>query len=240
MHPLTKVYLAEQWMAVISISTYIILSIRILIRYRQWVKNKYSNLKNKSLGWLHIPVLIYSAFWIGWMMIQEIDRFIFDHTLKEFYFLPSFIGLSIITCWIGFKGYIKSQTEVSGFSKASTKTNSRNSNPKEAQKIVSLMNSLKPFLNPELDLSSLSELVNLNPKVTSQIINHDLQTNFYEFVNKHRVEEFKQRVQLADSDKMTLLGHAFESGFNSKSTFNHVFKKFTGKTPREYHLSVKN
>ena len=49
--------------------------------------------------------------------------------------------------------------------------------------------------------------------------------NFYEFVNKHRVEEFKQRIQQPDRDQLTLLGHAFDCGFNSKSTFNHIFNK---------------
>ena len=80
----------------------------------------------------------------------------------------------------------------------------------------------------------------MNPKVTSHLINHDLKTNFYEFVNKYRVEEFKYRLQREDSDKFTLLGLAYECGFNSKSTFNHTFKKFTGQTPKEYFIQCKN
>jgi AraC-like DNA-binding protein len=236
MHPYTLVYLIEQWSAAVSIFVYIILSVRLLIKYRRWVENKYSNLKSKTLGWLRIPVIIYSGFWIGWMILTQIDKNIFQNAYKEFYFLPAFIGLSIITCWIGFKGYIKSQTEVSGFSKTPVKSETVLSNPEEVQKIVSLMTNIKPYLNPDLDLLKLSELANLNPKTTSYIINHDLHMNFYEFVNKHRVEEFKQRVHQPDRDKFTLLGHAFESGFNSKSTFNYVFKKFTGQTPKEYYL----
>ncbi|MBT7093837.1 MAG: helix-turn-helix transcriptional regulator, partial [Bacteroidetes bacterium] len=160
------------------------------------------------------------------------------------YFLPTHIGLSIITSWIGFKGYIKSQTEVSGFiktsSKASLETETIPTNPEEAKLITELMNTQKPYLNPDLDLNKLSDLAKLNPKITSRIINHDLHMNFYEFVNKHRVEEFKQRLQQSNCDQFTLLGHAFECGFNSKSTFNHIFKKNTGQTPREYYLQFKN
>jgi AraC-like DNA-binding protein len=98
----------------------------------------------------------------------------------------------------------------------------------------------KPYLIPDFDLLKLSELANLSPKTTSHIINHDLNTNFYEFVNMHRVEEFKRRLKQDDHNGFTLLAHAYESGFNSKSTFNHVFKKYTGQTPREYYFQLKN
>ena len=63
--------------------------------------------------------------------------------------------------------------------------------------------------------------------------------NFYEYINSYRVEAFKARMTQADSDKLTLLGHAFECGFKSKSTFNHVFKKISGKTPSDYVKQLK-
>ncbi len=240
MHPFTVVYLVEQWLAVASVSIYIVLSVRLLAKYRWWIESRYSNLKDKTLGWLRIPVIIYSGFWIGWMILTQIDRIFFQKAFKEYYFLPAFIVLSIITCWLGFTGYIKAQTEATGFSKTPIKSDQGSSDPEEAQKIISVMTNVKPYLNPDLDLLKLSELLNLNPKTTSYIINHDLHMNFYEFVNKFRVEEFKQRVQQSDRDKLTLLGHAYESGFNSKSTFNYVFKKMTGETPREYYLKINN
>jgi AraC-like DNA-binding protein len=64
--------------------------------------------------------------------------------------------------------------------------------------------------------------------------------NFYDLINSFRVEEFKSRLQSAEKDKMSLLGHAYESGFNSKSTFNHVFKKITQQTPSQYFKTIKN
>ena len=239
-HPFTVAYMIEQWLGTVSISVYIFLSIHLLIKHLQWIKSKYSNLKNKSLGWLRIPIFIYSGFWIAWMILTEIDKHVFQNAFKDFYFLPTFIGLSIINSWIGFKGYIKSQTEVPGFLKTSLKTEKIPSNPEEADKIIYLMTTLKPYLNPNLDLLKLSELANMNPKKISHIINHDLHMNFYEFVNKYRVEEFKSRLMQAEPEKLTLLGHAYECGFNSKSTFNHIFKKNTGQTPREYYLKFNN
>jgi len=239
-HPFTNVYLFEQWLGTISIFVYVLLSVRLLIKYRQWVKSKYSNLKNRSLGWLRIPVFIYSGFWIFWIIITKIDYYVFQNAFRDFYFLPTNIALSFITSWIGFKGYIKSQTDASGFQKASLKTETNPSNPEEAKLITELMNNQKPYLNTDLDLQKLSDLAGMNPKTISRIINQDLHMNFYEFVNKYRVEEFKQRPQQSDHDQLTLLGHAFECGFNSKSTFNHIFKKYTEHTPREYYQKFKN
>lgn len=238
-HIFTAAYMIEQWLGTVSIFVYIFLSVRIFIKYRQWIKSKYSNLKNKSLGWLRVPVFIYSGFWIGWIILTKIDQYAFQNAFKDFYFFPIQIGLSIITTWIGFKGYIKSQVEVSGFLKTSLKTDTRPSNPEEAKLIIEMMDKQKPYLNPDLDLQKLSELAGINLKTISRIMNHDLHMNFYEFVNKYRVEEFKQRLQQPNSDQLTLLGHAFECGFNSKSTFNHIFKKYTQQTPREYYLRCK-
>jgi AraC-like DNA-binding protein len=236
----TILYLILQWIAIASILVYIYLSVRLLIRYNYWIRTKYSNLKNKSLGWLQIPVFFYSGFWVVWIILRSLDTFIFQNAFKEIYFLPSFIGISITTCWIGFKGYVTSQTNATGFLASAVKHRLQNSNPGEAEKIIRYMESHKPYLNPDLDLAKLSELVSMNPKVTSHLINHDLNTNFYEFVNKYRVNEFKYRIEQDDGCKYSLLGLAYDCGFNSKSTFNYIFKKFTGQTPTEYSKQYKN
>jgi AraC-like DNA-binding protein len=236
----TIIYLILQWVAIASILVYIFISVRLLLRYKQWIRTRYSNLKNISLGWLQIPVIFYSCFWLLWTILRSLDTFAFQNTLKEIYFLPANIGVAIITCWIGFKGYVRSQTDAKGFLVTPVKMDKSISRPKEANEILALMENQKPYLNPELDLSMLSKQVNINSKVTSYILNHELKTNFYEFVNKYRVEEFKNRVRQKDSEKFSLLGLAYECGFNSKSTFNLVFKKFTGQTPKKYYIQGKN
>ncbi|MBO0343288.1 MAG: helix-turn-helix domain-containing protein [Bacteroidota bacterium] len=233
-HPYTKYYLTEQWLGVLSITLYTIISLVVLFRYQNWLKQRFSNLENKSLNWLKAPIIIYSAFWIGWNILSEIDRFVFDRGLREMYFLPAFVGLAIVSYWIGFKGYLKSQTETSGYSSRKTTSDDSAHNPKWASKITKVMESKKPYLDPELDLTKLSELADLNPKQVSHTINRSFSKNFYEYVNGFRVEEFKQLAAKPENKKLTLLGLAFECGFKSKSTFNDAFKKITGKTPSQY------
>ena len=234
LEPYSLIYIILQWLAIASFIIYVYLSVALFFRYKTWLKSYYSSIKSSSLGWLNIPLFLYSVFWISWIIMRLLDTFIFQSNLKEFYFLPSFLVISVVTCWIGFKGYIKSQIEVAGFSKVGLKSNSKMANPQGAEKIVTLMLTQKPFINPDLDLQKLSEITNMNSKTISQIINYDLKMNFYEFINKYRIEEFKRRVQNEESDKFSLLGIAYDCGFSSKSTFNHVFKKLTGQTPSEY------
>lgn len=238
-HPYTKFYLAEQWIGILSITIYTILALKIQLSYQKWLKQNYSNLEHRSLNWLKIPVIIYAAFWIGWQILTEIDRFAFDRELKEIYFLPSFLALAAVSCWIGFKGYISAQLDVSGYSERQLKQEEESVDVELTQKVEALMQTEEPYLDPDLDLTKLSLLLEMNPKQVSNIINRSFSKNFYEYVNYYRVEAFKNRLIEPEADRLTLLGHAFDCGFKSKSTFNDVFKKNTGKTPSEYLKQLK-
>jgi AraC-like DNA-binding protein len=69
---------------------------------------------------------------------------------------------------------------------------------------------------------------------TSFVINELYQDNFYNFINKYRIEEAK-RLLLSDKyNQLNILGIAYESGFNSKTTFNTTFKKHVGCSPSEF------
>jgi AraC-like DNA-binding protein len=98
----------------------------------------------------------------------------------------------------------------------------------------------KPYLEPKLSLVTLAEYLDISPNHLSQVINQYEGKNFYDFVNHHRVEEFKERAQNPKNMNFSLLAIAFDSGFNSKSSFNEVFKKNVGKTPTQYLNSVNN
>jgi AraC-like DNA-binding protein len=91
-----------------------------------------------------------------------------------------------------------------------------------------------PHRDSELTLTSLAKQVNMSRNQLSEVINSSLGSNFYDFVNKYRVEDVKQLMINRKFKDFTILAIAFEAGFPSKSTFNTVFKKFTGLTPSEY------
>jgi AraC-like DNA-binding protein len=70
------------------------------------------------------------------------------------------------------------------------------------------------------------------------VINETLNQNFYDFINKYRVEEFKKRLKGEDALNYPLYGHAVDCGFSSKSSFHEVFKKHTGLTPSQYQTKL--
>ena len=97
-----------------------------------------------------------------------------------------------------------------------------------------LMQEEELFLQPDLNLRSLAGKMEMHPNKLSWLINESLGKNFNEYINTMRIETFKQKALNPENSHITLLGLAYESGFNSKSVFNDFFKKSTGMTPRAW------
>ena len=118
-----------------------------------------------------------------------------------------------------------------------------NSNLDEAQKeryVLKLQDYVKnhePYKEPELTLGILSERLDIPTHYLSQVINEKLGTNFLEYINRHRTEYAKSLLVDPDMSHYTIMSIAYDSGFNSKSTFYTAFKKYTG--PVSYtHLTL--
>jgi ABC-type antimicrobial peptide transport system permease subunit/AraC-like DNA-binding protein len=94
------------------------------------------------------------------------------------------------------------------------------------------------YEDADLTLTTLAVKLAMHPHDLSRIINLGLEKNFSDFINEFRVREIVRKMQDSAYDNLTLLGIAYESGFNSKTTFNRVFKEMTGKTPVEYKNSL--
>ena len=97
-----------------------------------------------------------------------------------------------------------------------------------------LMLEEKCYLNNNLNLKELAELLNLHPNKLSWLLNEKLGRNFNEYVNGYRLEAFQKLALDSKNNHLTLLGLAYESGFTSKSVFNDFFKKSTGLTPKSW------
>ncbi len=95
------------------------------------------------------------------------------------------------------------------------------------------MDSNKPYLKSDLKISELADSLTVPYYQLSQLINDEFLVNFYDFINKYRVEEAK-KLLIEDTRNYKILAIAYEVGFNSKATFNRVFKKFTDLTPSEF------
>lgn len=96
------------------------------------------------------------------------------------------------------------------------------------------MLSKKPFFEPELSLDSLAEQLSLSSHHLSQVINHGDSANFYDFINAYRIEEVKAQLSDPSTRSRSIISVAYDAGFNSKATFNRIFKSSTGLTPSQY------
>ena len=103
-------------------------------------------------------------------------------------------------------------------------------------KITNYMEEKKPYLDPEITLSQMADELDLGRNALSSAINSGYKMNFFNFINKYRVEEMLSFLNDPTMENRNILQLAFDAGFNSKATFNHIFKKYTGCTPKEYKL----
>ncbi len=96
----------------------------------------------------------------------------------------------------------------------------------------------KRFLDSELSISDLSRELEIPTKILSQVINEGYTCNFFDFVNEFRIETAKSILTNQSDQKMTIQEVMYDSGFNSKSSFNTAFKKFTNLTPTQFKNSI--
>ena len=102
------------------------------------------------------------------------------------------------------------------------------------EKIELQMLEKKAYLDNDLNLIKLAALVSITPHQLSYTINQGFKVNFFQFVNGYRIEKAKSLLLDNKMNKYSILGIAYESGFNSKTTFYNTFKKITGETPTNY------
>jgi AraC-like DNA-binding protein len=101
-------------------------------------------------------------------------------------------------------------------------------------RIEALMREERLFENPELSLSGMASRLKLPAAQLSRIINQGFGCNFNDFVNGYRVAAVKELLAAGEQQQQTLLGIAYDCGFNSKATFNRAFRKATGQNPSDY------
>lgn len=118
-------------------------------------------------------------------------------------------------------------------------------NNKETDNVVKLFNQKielineaiqihKVHLQPQITLDEFSESINISSAEVSSLLNKHFETNFFEFINQHRVEEAKRLLSSPENEQIPIQTLIFQAGFNSTSAFHRFFKRFVGKTPSQY------
>jgi len=106
-------------------------------------------------------------------------------------------------------------------------------------KIQAYMEVDKPYLDADFSVYALAEALNIPRRTLSLVLNNGLSKNFYQYVNEFRIEEVKALLARQDAKPVAIIDIAFQSGFNSKSSFNSLFKQHCDVTPSQYRKMIK-
>lgn len=237
----------------VSSLIYLVLTTVLFINYRKKIKAFFSNTYKVELNWLGLFLGIYIILYIIHLSLGILDQYL-ELTWTDYWW--GFFAIALTVYIVGMKGYYTDLTKLHDFSiqdfdelemvnsVVSEISTRQKKLSKEAEEELILINKNKerltvymtiekPYLNPDLTLSELSKQFNFTPNYLSKVINSGFGKNFNEYINEHRVEAFKNRLQEGETH-LSLLGMAYECGFNSKATFNRTFKKMTGFTPSQF------
>jgi AraC-like DNA-binding protein len=164
-------------------------------------------------------------------------RYLLDHTAKTNLLVP--FGASVFIYALGYVSFRNPQILARADESPQAKKYEWSSLTPETserylRRLLQLMKDEKLYLDAELTVAKLAEKLSIPPPHLSQIINERLKQNFVDFINTYRVEEAKRKLLDPHKSHYSVLAIAEEAGFNSKSSFNSVFKKHARMTPSEF------
>lgn len=252
---ISGVFLAFNWIITIHVLFYVTITLLRIQKYSSSIKQVFSSIEKLKLNWLWYITLFIG---LGMVVFLIENTFLLGGYIISDQFELSNIIFSVYVVAIGYLGMLKSDIFLSKefsdnvnelenvdniISKESTEKYRRSGLTEErANAIIKslsvLMQNEMPYMDSTLTLNKLAEKLSVSPHNLSEVINTKLNQNFFDYVNSYRIDKVKK--DLADSGKqnITLLAIAIDAGFNSKSSFNSTFKKFTGMTPTEYKRSL--
>ena len=195
--------------------------------------------KSSRFKWLlqmvigFIAVILFSLFVYGLMEFGWIE-------VSTASILSSLM-VAVLIYAIGFLGFRDAKQNLEKASKPQTEKRgyfSQKEAKNHLQALEQKMASERLYLDPGLNLNSLSKAISIQPYQLSQLLNDEKGQSFPDFVNHYRIEEVKRKILDPSQNNLTILAMAMDSGFNTKSAFNQAFKKFTGMTPSQYRKGV--
>ena len=215
--------------------TYIILSILIVGKYKRRIMEDYAD-----MSWLYVMIGVSLFFAVN--LIIKLFYTAYPAELVEI------IALFALMNILGLKGeflavkFFNQSQKIDNTLERKVAYNNYGLKSTDAEKLSErlgeYMKKEKPYLNQSLSLKDLAKAMDTYPHYITQVLSTVFNQNFYDFVNEYRVEEAERQLKSPSKAKFTILSIAYDCGFNSKATFNRVFKEKKGVTPTEYKLAI--
>jgi AraC-like DNA-binding protein len=233
---LTILYLV--WLQLII---YVFFSFKKIQKHQRQIKMFTSNTDSIDLQWLKMFLIGITIMILIWI----VDFYIFESSYSLYDTIGHFLSIFILGYYAlnqdeVFKYNEKDLEEIQEIiSEEPTKPEKKQLLAEDELASIKLllkikMQTEKLYLDETLSLPKLAELLNINSHKLSHALNEGFGENFFQFVNKYRVEEAKTLLLNGETKQLNMLGIAFNSGFNSKTAFNTAFKKSLGMSPTAF------
>lgn len=223
----------------ISLIIYVSLAVKEILHYRKVIKETQSTVERVNLVWLEWTMILFCFT----LVLDMIDQLVWSMDIVA-NISTIHLALLLLINWMFYKGLKQPQIFL-GITKLDEKvfqekkniTEEKKPTKKEQEEIDVLLKFMKDnaiYTNAELNINQLSEQIEIPSRQLSYLINAFLKKNFMAFVNDYRIQEAIKRFKHPEDNNETISEVMYDVGFNSKSSFNTLFKKQTGYTPSEY------
>lgn len=215
---------------------YLVAALRLHSQHRKQLMDKYSAIEQRSMDWFRIVLILWGLVWFTYAA-NYASTFLGIRWFAAGSLLPLFEFLVLVS----FTHLALNQSDVGEPKKATTPEVPAREAVISDDKMQQIANTLSTamvekelFRDEDLSLNSLSTAASVSENYISETLSQFMKTNFFQFVNRYRVEEAKNLLKNTD---MLVSSVAYEVGFKSKSTFNSAFKNIAGSTPTAYRKS---
>ena len=211
-----------RWLVMLYPLALVLLVLAHLRKYRKWCEENYSSMDHIDAQWLVrylSMVLIMGGSYLYICFSDNPGRVV---TQNAFLFFLFFYSIEQILFREDPWQNMQSNEEQSD----------KETLPDAAARLTQWMVQAKPYLNPDLRLMDLREVLPMNRTYLSQFIHDEFDCSFFQFVNRYRIEEAKRL--LREEPSLTIEQVALRSGFSSRISFTRVFTNETGLSPREW------
>lgn len=234
---------------VLQLGAYLVWSVRRLILHAQSIRNEFSDIDRINLNWLRNLLLGLCCIFLIYLGDQFFPDLLGINVLGELVtvmavvlvYAMGYLGLRqpAIFTWLPDSPVMDQAVEVDQVDDKYRRSGlDKETSLLFLKELTGHMENNKPYLEGDLVLPQLAKQLGISANYLSQIINEQLDINFYDFVNGYRVEEARRLIRDAGQSKSNILAIALDSGFNSKSAFYTAFKKITSMTPTEYRKTL--
>jgi AraC-like DNA-binding protein len=204
----------------------------LISRYQADVKQNYSSIPMNDFRWAKWVTVLFMVIiaLISFFLILYFVRRSYNRDLDYLYVIPTSLLIYFVSYRLAGVSWPVNENRITSKYEKSSLTNTQAQ--AYAIRLEKLMRESKPYLQNELRLQELAEMVKVPPHHLSQVINDRLNSTFFDYINRYRVEEAKRLI--VNEPESSLLEIAFKAGFNNKTSFTNAFRKFAFQTPNAF------